>query len=43
MDSDRTAHSCKLIKECATKHQVIFLTCREEYTDMFNENAICLG
>lgn len=43
MDADRTLQSCELIKECAKKHQVIFLTCREEYTDMLNSNVICLG
>ena len=43
MDADRTAQSCELIKECAKQHQVIFLTCKEEYTAMFNCNAICLG
>lgn len=43
MDADRTAQSCELIKECAKQHQVIFLTCKEEYTDMLNCNAICLG
>lgn len=42
MDSDRTAHSCELIKECAKKHQVIFLTCREEYLDMLCGNNISL-
>ena len=40
MDSDRTAQSCELIKECAKKHQVIFLTCREEYVEMLSGNKI---
>lgn len=31
MDDDRTARSCDLIRECAARHQVIFLTCKEEY------------
>ncbi len=31
MDADRTAQACRLIKECATRHQVIFLTCKDEY------------
>lgn len=41
MDAERTAQSCKLIKKCATRHQVIFLTCREDYLDMLNGNRIC--
>lgn len=40
MDADRTAQSCKLIKECAKQHQVIFLTCREEYLDVLCGNCI---
>lgn len=40
MDAERTAQSCELIKECAEKHQVLFLTCKEEYTEMFDGNVI---
>ena len=40
MDADRTAQSCELIKECAKQHQVIFLTCREEYLDVLCGNCI---
>lgn len=40
MDAERTAQSCELIKECAKRHQVIFLTCREDYLDMLNGNKI---
>lgn len=40
MDADRTAQSCELIKECAKKHQVIFLTCREDYLDLLSGNNI---
>ena len=40
MDADRTAQSCELIKECAKQHQVIFLTCREEYLDALCGNCI---
>jgi len=40
MDADRTAQSCELIKECAKQHQVIFLTCREEFLDILNGNKI---
>lgn len=40
MDDERAAQSCKLIQECANRHQVIFLTCREDYLDMLNGNEI---
>ena len=40
MDADRTVQSCELIKECAQRHQVIFLTCKEEYADMLDGNEI---
>lgn len=40
MDADRTAQSCELIKECAKQHQVIFLTCREDYLDTLCGNCI---
>lgn len=40
MDADRTAQSCELIKECAKRHQVIFLTCKEEYLPMLGGNEI---
>lgn len=40
MDADRAAQSCELIKECAKQHQVIFLTCREDYLDALCGNCI---
>lgn len=40
MDAERAAQSCELVRECAKRHQVIFLTCREEYLDMLKGNAI---
>lgn len=40
MDTDRTAQSCELIRECAQRHQVIFLTCKEVYADMLCGNEI---
>ena len=40
MDAERAAQSCKLVKECAKHHQVIFLTCREDYNDMLEGNLI---
>lgn len=40
MDDDRTKQSCALIKECAARHQVIFLTCKEECAEMLGSNMI---
>lgn len=40
MDEERTAQSCELIKECAKQHQVIFLTCCEDYLSMLPGNEI---
>ena len=40
MDAERTVQSCELIKECARRHQVIFLTCKEEYIDMLGGKEI---
>ena len=40
MDAERTAQSCELIKDCATRHQVIFLTCREDYLPALQGNQI---
>ena len=42
MDDERTARSCELVKECAKRHQVIFLTCKEEYKTMLQGNVIDL-
>lgn len=40
MDVDRAIQACGLLRECADRHQVIFLTCREEYMDMLGGNHI---
>ena len=40
MDSDRTAKSCELISECAKRHQVIFLTCKQDYSQLLKGNTI---
>lgn len=40
MDAERTAQSCELIKECAARHQVIFLTCKKDYLDRLDGNRI---
>ena len=40
MDAERTSQSCELIKECATRRQVVFLTCREDYLPALQGNQI---
>lgn len=40
MDAERMAKSCELVKKCAEHHQVIFLTCREEYFAMLGGNKV---
>ncbi len=40
MDADRLEQSCALILECAKRHQVIFLTCSEEYAKMLGVEEI---
>lgn len=40
MDAERTAQACTLVAECATRHQVIFLTCHEHYLPMLAGNLI---
>lgn len=40
MDAERTAQSCALIQDCAQRHQVIFLTCKDEYAAMLGGNEI---
>lgn len=43
MDDKRTAQACKLLTECANRHQVIFLTCKEEYIAKLDGKAITIG
>ena len=40
MDEERVEQSCTLIRDCAERHQVIFLTCREAYLPLLNGNVI---
>lgn len=40
MDAERTAQACMLVKDCAARHQVIFLTCSEAYVDVLNGNTV---
>jgi len=40
MDIERVERSCKLIQKVSEHHQVIFLTCREEYADKLGGNVI---
>ena len=43
MDEGRAARSCDLIRDCAGRHQVIFLTCREEYAALLGGRLLRLG
>ena len=43
MDEGRAARSCGLIRDCAGRHQVIFLTCREEYAALLGGRLLRLG
>lgn len=40
MDAERTEGACELLKDCAERHQIVFLTCKEEYLDMLTGNLI---
>ncbi len=40
MDAERAEQSIRLIKDAAQRHQVIFLTCREEYLQALGGNII---
>ncbi len=42
MDADRTERSCVLLKDAATRHQVLFLTCKEGYADLLGGTVIRL-
>lgn len=40
MDREREVRSCELLRACASRHQVIFLTCHEEYIDLLKAEPI---
>lgn len=42
MDAKRATQGCNLLNECAKRHQVIFLTCREDYIPMLGGRVISL-
>ncbi len=42
MDKERIAQSINLVKDASERHQVIFLTCKEEYLDMLDANKIII-
>lgn len=42
MDAARREQACGLIKKCAQMHQVIFLTCHEEYETLLATKAVCM-
>jgi exonuclease SbcC len=43
MDKERTACACELIRECASGHQVILLTCKENLANALGGSLIRLG
>ncbi len=43
MDEERVDQACALIRKCAERHQVIFLTCREEYQEKLQGTLIRIG
>ena len=40
MDDERVKRSCEVLSDFAKRHQVIFLTCREEYLSLINGTVI---
>lgn len=42
MDANRVERACGLIKRVAERHQVIFLTCREEYAERLGGNVVSI-
>lgn len=40
MDMERTVQACALVQECARRHQIIVLTCREEYLPLLGGHVI---
>ena len=43
MDAEREKQACTLVQEFAKRHQVIFLTCRDEYEHLLSGNVIQVG
>lgn len=43
MDAERTEQACRLIRECARRHQVLFLTCREEYIPLLEGTVLYMS
>ena len=43
MDAPRTERACRLVREFARRHQVIFLTCKEECAEALGGNLIRLS
>jgi len=42
MDKERREKACELVKKCAERHQIIFLTCDEEYIDVLGGKSVNL-
>lgn len=43
MDDERANKACMLVKKCAERHQVIFLTCRQKFVELLNEIPVSIG
>ena len=40
MDRERMLQACALLKECAQRHQIIVMTCREEYIELLGGHTV---
>lgn len=40
MDSERTEKACELVKKAAERHQIIFLTCKEEFAEKLGGHLV---
>ena len=40
MDAERAVGACELLIDCSKRHQVVFLTCKEEYATILGGNVI---
>lgn len=43
MDAERTEQACRLIQVCARRHQILFLTCREEYLSRLSGTVLSVN
>lgn len=40
MDAQRTAQACTLVQDCAQRHQILIMTCHEDYCSLLGGNRI---